>query len=618
MWLMCKMQLAQMFGCLARVRVDSGNDAMVCVVACDNVRKCKQSEIWRLAASMEDHKSEIENWALGAEIYIKYYTLRSSLKEDENSMNERVGVFVVAKKYDLSAGSPLQKSDILNLNLQPVEKHSIPVCQEAKGLIETRKVQLAEECLMKRTLCLRKHLQYFSGVWREVSMLVSAVECVGRRLYRLQYRPKEAWRFLGIRRLSTSVASNNTMSQGLSNAPKEHARCADAGSMAIFRNSTIGNGGVEAKGPWLKAKSKILNYLAMVVYHVGDMVAAIMQQHNELIINERCIWHDDEDVHEFTTHSKVRDSERYNWAATQGVNEENLIERFPGDLQKDICRNLFKLQASQIDGIFKESNALSRAFKDEVIKSSFMGLSQPMTELLNDLKQDNGTLDELQQIHRKLDANERVEGFRRKEGLVVFRDRYYIRADSKLKELLLAKFNNTPTASHSGVKRMLVGLSALFYWKGMRKSVEEFISRSSKVAVVKETLIERDALLRRLKQNLLGTKHRMEMLANRKCRDVKLTIRDMVLVKLQPYRQVTVAKRHSNKLAKRYYESFKVLERVARTDQVQVAAFPDEDHEGLPVERPLAICDSRIVLRKGIPSRQVLVQWSGSSPEEAI
>lgn len=50
----------------------------------------KQSEIGRLATSMEDHKSEIENWDLGAGIYIKYYNLRSSLKEDENSMNERV------------------------------------------------------------------------------------------------------------------------------------------------------------------------------------------------------------------------------------------------------------------------------------------------------------------------------------------------------------------------------------------------------------------------------------------------------------------------------------------------------------------------------------------------
>ena len=49
-----------------------------------------KSEIWRLATSMEDHKSEIENWDLGAGLYIKYYSLRSSLKEDENSMNERV------------------------------------------------------------------------------------------------------------------------------------------------------------------------------------------------------------------------------------------------------------------------------------------------------------------------------------------------------------------------------------------------------------------------------------------------------------------------------------------------------------------------------------------------
>ncbi|GJZ05422.1 probable cyclic nucleotide-gated ion channel 20, chloroplastic isoform X1, partial [Tanacetum coccineum] len=39
---------------------------------------------------------------------------------------------------------------------------------------------------------------------------------------------------------------------------------------------------------------------------------------------------------------KVRDSERYNWAATQGVNEEMLMENFPEDLQRDIRRHLFK------------------------------------------------------------------------------------------------------------------------------------------------------------------------------------------------------------------------------------------------------------------------------------
>lgn len=48
----------------------------------------KHPEIWRLATSMEDHKSEIENWDLGAGIYISFYVLRSSLQEDSNTMNE--------------------------------------------------------------------------------------------------------------------------------------------------------------------------------------------------------------------------------------------------------------------------------------------------------------------------------------------------------------------------------------------------------------------------------------------------------------------------------------------------------------------------------------------------
>ncbi|XVE89174.1 hypothetical protein DITRI_Ditri19aG0129300 [Diplodiscus trichospermus] len=46
------------------------------------------SEVWRIATSMEDYKSEIENWDLGAAIYISFYVLRSSLEEDNNTMGE--------------------------------------------------------------------------------------------------------------------------------------------------------------------------------------------------------------------------------------------------------------------------------------------------------------------------------------------------------------------------------------------------------------------------------------------------------------------------------------------------------------------------------------------------
>ncbi|XP_051133438.1 probable cyclic nucleotide-gated ion channel 20, chloroplastic isoform X2 [Andrographis paniculata] len=39
---------------------------------------------------------------------------------------------------------------------------------------------------------------------------------------------------------------------------------------------------------------------------------------------------------------QVRDAERFNWAATRGVNEEKLMENLPEDLQRDIRRHLFK------------------------------------------------------------------------------------------------------------------------------------------------------------------------------------------------------------------------------------------------------------------------------------
>lgn len=48
----------------------------------------EDSDIWRLATSMEDHKSEIEDWDLGAGIYISFYLLRSSLQGDDSDVGK--------------------------------------------------------------------------------------------------------------------------------------------------------------------------------------------------------------------------------------------------------------------------------------------------------------------------------------------------------------------------------------------------------------------------------------------------------------------------------------------------------------------------------------------------
>ncbi|KAI9388467.1 hypothetical protein POPTR_009G065300v4 [Populus trichocarpa] len=128
---------------------------------------------------------------------------------------QKMGITIAARKYDLNAAMPFQLSDILNL--QPVVKHSVPLCSEAKDIVETGKVQLAEGML------------------------------------------SEAY---------TSFSD----------------------AFSILQQVT---------GPMHREVANCCRYLAMVLYHAGDMAGAIIQQHKELIINERCLGLD----HPDTAHS---------------------------------------------------------------------------------------------------------------------------------------------------------------------------------------------------------------------------------------------------------------------------------------------------------------------------
>jgi protein TIF31 len=53
-----------------------------------------------------------------------------------------VGVTIAARKYELDSAAPFQASDILNL--QPIVKHSVPTCTDARKLMEAGKIRMAE------------------------------------------------------------------------------------------------------------------------------------------------------------------------------------------------------------------------------------------------------------------------------------------------------------------------------------------------------------------------------------------------------------------------------------------------------------------------------------------
>ncbi|GKD31962.1 ty3-gypsy retrotransposon protein [Tanacetum coccineum] len=354
------------------------------------------------------------------------------------------------------------------------------------------------------------------------------------------------------------------------------------------------------------------------------------------------------------------------------------------------------------------ADALSRVFEeDDEVTSAFMSLSRPVVGFLVELKHENATLDELFQIHRRMDQGETLDGFHREHGLLLFRQRYFLGVESKLKEghvpiptavwedvsmdfitgmpvfkglmvILVvvdrftkyAHFGTLPTSfnaskvaelymdmvvKHHGFPKTIVSDRDPIFTEVVNRRLEQYLramvldlpQQWPCMVVYPHPLFHILLALLRWRQLMnywLRGMCCMEMQANRSRREVEFNVGDKVLVKLQPYRQITLARRLSNKLAKRYYGSFEILERVGKVAYclglpptskihpvfhvlffkpfigegiVSVTNLPEEDREGQPVDQPLAVCATRDILHNGEPSRQILVQWRDCSPEEA-
>ena len=123
--------------------------------------------------------------------------------------------------------------------------------------------------------------------------------------------------------------------------------------------------------------------------------------------------------------------------------------------------------------------------------------------------------------------------------------------------------------------------------------------------------------------------------------DVVFAEGDMVFVKLQPYRQASLAGEY-HKLSKKYYRPYKISKRIGQVAYVlqlpersrihntfhvsclkpaygsvlPSLELPPRVFHNNPILDPLRILDSRVVLRQGQPIRQILVQWLGLPQED--
>jgi len=155
-------------------------------------------------------------------------------------------------------------------------------------------------------------------------------------------------------------------------------------------------------------------------------------------------------------------------------------------------------------------------------------------------------------------------------------------------------------------------------------------------------LINRDNILQQLKQHLERAQVYMKNQADKKRTDVSFAMGDLVLVKLQPYRQHSITLRRNQKLGMRYFGpvvakigslAYKLqLPDAAKRHPVfhisQLKPFkgiPQEQYMPLPltttdtgpVIAPIAILQTRSIKKGSNFIPQVLVQWDNTTLAEA-
>jgi len=175
-------------------------------------------------------------------------------------------------------------------------------------------------------------------------------------------------------------------------------------------------------------------------------------------------------------------------------------------------------------------------------------------------------------------------------------------------------------------------------------SIATYISGSSQIAAVDDSLTKRTQMLKVIRTNLAKAQQRMKSLSNAHRQDHQFQEGDWVLLKIQPYSQTNVGVHTPKKLSRHFVGPFCILRRIgavayelklppeARIHPVfhisKLRRFHGRPREGLiplhasltstavPLE-PHEILGNRTLLTSKGAIQQLLVRWKGLSEDEA-
>ncbi|KAJ4757403.1 polyprotein [Rhynchospora pubera] len=175
-------------------------------------------------------------------------------------------------------------------------------------------------------------------------------------------------------------------------------------------------------------------------------------------------------------------------------------------------------------------------------------------------------------------------------------------------------------------------------------SMLNYCSGTSAFEAVDSDLRSRDVILAQLRDNLLKSQKAMKFYTDKTRTAMTFEPGQLVLLKLQPYRQLTARPTSAHKLGLRYYGPFKVERRIGTVAYLlalppttrihpvfhcsllkpyhghatpHVHDLPNLAEDNHPVHQPIAILARRTILRNGESVPQALIQWSGLLLEDS-